>query len=518
MLKETYYRPPTELDVLIFEKLVPAEHYLRKVKTLINFERYRDTLASCYSPDEGRPADDPVLMVKLEFLQFQYNLSDRQVIAHTQVNVAFRYLLDLSIESTLPDPSLLSVFRRRVGPQRHEDLLQALVGQAREAGLVKDRLRLKDATHVIANIAIPSTIRLVAETRDQLLQAAQPLAPARVAEAHAHAAVLRQATADLSDEARLLQRVNHLREIVAWADTLPADAAQWARVAPPVQQTFTAALALAHHVLADRESPAAGDKVVSVHDPAARWGKHGDYYHGYLFDLTMDAESELITAVNILPANGDETADAQVLITQEESAQGNDVQALSIDGIGFRGKRLREWQDPQGLNLEVFVPPTPLPEPTGYFTPQDFATEEEGEGVRCPAEQATPRRYRTSNASGWQYQFTRATCAACPLLARCMVRLPQHNGRVVVKNDYQVEYAAARQKAQTAEYAKVRRQHPAIERKLAELVRVHRMRWARYRKQGRVRIQALLTAFVVNIKRMVGLSASARLQLAPGGA
>jgi len=498
MLKETYYRAPTELDVLIFEKLVPADHYLRKVKTLIDFERYRDTLASCYSPDEGRPADDPVLMVKLEFLQFQYNLSDRQVIAHAQVNVAFRYFLDLSIDSTLPDPSLLSVFRRRVGPQKHEDLLQALVGQARKAGLVKDRLRLKDATHVIANIAIPSTIRLVAVMRDQLLQAAQPLAPVRVAEAHAHAAVLRQATADLSDEARLLQRVNHLREIVAWADTLPADAAQWARVAPPVQQTFTAALDLAHHVLADRASPEAGDKVVSVHDPAARLGKHGDYFDGYRLDLTMDAESELITAVNVLPANGDETADAQVLITQEESAQGNEVQALSIDGIGFRGKRLREWQDPQGLNLEVFVPPTPLPEPTGYFTPQDFATEDEGECVR--------------------YQFRRATCAACPLLARCMARLPQHNGRVVVKNDYQAEYAAARQKAQTPEYAQVRQQHPAIERKLAELVRVHRLRWARYRKQGRVRIQALLTAFVVNIKRMVHLSASARLQPASGGA
>lgn len=518
MLKETYYRPPTELDGLIFEKLVPADHYLRKVKALIDFERYRDTLASCYSPDEGRPADDPVLMVKLEFLEFHYNLSDRQVIAHTQVNVAFRYFLDLSIDSTLPHPSLLTVFRRRLRAQKHEHLLQALVGQAREQGLVKDRLRLKDATHVIANIAIPSTIRLVAETRDKLLQAIQPTHPARVAAEQTRATALRDATADLADAERLLQRVNHLREIVTWADTLSTDPAQWAVAAPQVQQAFGEALALAHHVLADREQPEAGDKVVSVHDPAARLGKHGDYYHGYLLDVAMDADSELITAVNVIPANGDETVDAQVLITQEEAAQGNDVQALSIDGIGFRGKRLREWQDPQGLNLEVFVPPPPLPEPTSYFTSHDFATEDEGECVRCPAEQATTRRYRTSNDSGWQYQFRRATCAPCPLLARCMARLPQHNGRVVVKNDYQAEYAAARQKAQTPEYAKVRQQHPAIERKLAELVRVHRLRWARYRKQARVRIQALLTAFVVNIKRMVHLIPSARSQAVPSGA
>jgi N-acetyl-gamma-glutamyl-phosphate reductase len=43
-------------------------------------------------------------------------------------------------------------------------------------GLVRDRLRLKDATHIIANIAIPSTIRLVAETRDGVLEAAEPFA------------------------------------------------------------------------------------------------------------------------------------------------------------------------------------------------------------------------------------------------------------------------------------------------------------------------------------------------------
>ncbi len=517
MLKDTNYTPPTELDLLIFEKLIPPDHYLRKVKAFIDFERYRRALATCYSPDEGRPADDPVLMVKLEFLEFHYNLSDRQVIANTQVNVAFRYFLDLSVDSTLPHPSLLTVFRRRLGAQKHENLLQALVGQAREQGLVKDRVRLKDATHVIANIAIPSTIRLVAEMRDQLLQALRPVNPARVATEQTRATALREATADLADEERLLQRVNHLREIVTWADAIPTDAADWVTAAPQVQQALGEALALAHHVLADRERPEAGDKVVSVQDPTARLGKHGDYFHGYLFDMTLDAESELITAVNVLPANGDETADAQVLITQEESAQGNDVQALSIDGIGFRGKRLREWQDPQGLNLEVFVPPTPLPEPTGYFTPQDFATEDEGECVRCPAEQATPRRYRTSNDSGWQYQFRRATCAACPLLARCMARLPQHNGRVVTKNDYEAEYAAARQKAQTPAYAEVRQRHPAVERKLAELVRTHRMRWARYRKQMRVRIQALLTAFVVNIKRMVRLAASARLQTVPSG-
>lgn len=64
-------------------------------------------------------------------------------------------------------------------------------------------------------------------------------------------------------------------------------------------------------------------------------------------DIMMDADSELITATNVLPANGDEAADAVTLVKQEEAAHGNDIEALSIDKIGFQGPVLRELQDPE---------------------------------------------------------------------------------------------------------------------------------------------------------------------------
>ncbi len=508
MLKEMYYTSPTELDTLIFGKLIPADHYLRQVKTLIDFEPYRHELASCYSADEGRPADDPVLMVKLEFLQFQYDLSDREVIAEAQVNVAFRYFLDVSIESTLPHPSLLSVFRRRLGPEKHEALFQELLRQARTHGLVKDRLRLKDATHVIANIAIPSTLRLVAETRDQLLVAAESFDPHRVAQEHLRADRLRQATATLSDEERLFQRVQHLRELVDWADTLTSPSAS-----PAQNQTLRDALQLAHKVLADREQPHPHDRVLSIHDPDARIGKHGGYFNGYLLDVALDADSELVTAVDLLPANVDEAANAQALLTREKFAQHNTVQALSIDGIGFRGDLLRQWTDPRGLNLQVFVPPTPRQVREGCFTPDDFALDASGERLICPNEATSTRRTRTHCNSGWDYHFVRSTCMECRLQKQCLPRLPRRSGRSVVKNDYEIEYAAARAKALTPAYAAARRQHSRIERKLAEMVRQHALRRARYWGRARMQIQALLTALVVNIKRMVHLI-SAPLQAA----
>jgi len=170
MLKSDYYIPPTELDLLVFEKLISPDHYLRQVKAVIDFEFVREEVKDSYSDTMGRRAIDPVLMFKLEYLQHHYDLSDREVIIEAQVNVAYRYFLDLSLDSSLPSASLLSQFRTRLGEERHQGLFDGIVAQGREYGLVKDRLRLKDATHVIANIAIPSTIQLVAQVREQLLK------------------------------------------------------------------------------------------------------------------------------------------------------------------------------------------------------------------------------------------------------------------------------------------------------------------------------------------------------------
>ena len=89
-----------------------------------------------------------------------------------------------------------------------------------------------------------------------------------------------------------------------------------------------------------------------------------------------------------------------------------------------------------------------------------------------------------------------------------MQKPEQRTGRSVVKNDYEVEYRQARAKAQTPAFARVRQEHPKIERKLSELVRWHRARLARYWGQAKTKVQALLTATVVNLKRITRLLAA----------
>jgi transposase len=504
MLRPPLYLPLTEQDHEIFAATVAEDHYLRRVKAAVDFHRLRDRVAPLYDPALGRPAAEPVLLLKLEFLQFHYNLSDRQVIDQARCNMAFRFFLDLSLRSDLPDPSLLSYFRRRLGAQAHQRLFDGVVAQAREKGLVKDRLRLKDATHVLANIAIPSTIALVAQTRERLLAALLPRAGQRVADERQRAEAIRAATADLSGEERLLQRVAHLRAITAWADELAAGAAFRAAGAR-ARRAVEEALRVAHKVLADRDDRDGPDHLLSAHDPEARQARHGEFFTGYLLDVAMDADSQIVTALNVLPAHGPEALDTLTLLAREEQAHHNDVEAVSLDKAGFHGPALRALTAPGGPEVEVYVPPK-AESATGYFAAERFELDVLGQTLTCPAGQTTGNRRRSYEDTGWQYRFRRATCAACALQGQCVGRLPQTTGRVVTKNHHEKEYQAARAKAQGEAYRAVRREHPRIERKLGEMARWHRGRRARYRGQAKVLVQGLLTGLVVNVKRIVALA------------
>jgi Transposase DDE domain len=197
-------------------------------------------------------------------------------------------------------------------------------------------------------------------------------------------------------------------------------------------------------------------------------------------------------------------------VAAAQQAQGNTIEALSIDGVGWNGEVLQTLSAPEGGGVTVYVPPPPLVE-TPFFGPEAFVLDAEHGVVTCPGGHQTATKARKARNSGWQFVFARRHCAACPLQAQCLPTLPQQKGRSVIKNDYQAAYDAARARAATDRYAAVRRQHPRVERKLADIVRYHGGRRSRYRGQWRVKIQYLLTGLVVNVKRMVKL-------LCPAGA
>ena len=212
-------------------------------------------------------------------------------------------------------------------------------------------------------------------------------------------------------------------------------------------------------------------------------------------------DSEFFTSINLLPADGNESASALTLLDQETAAHGNTIEQISIDGAGFDGPVLRE------LELRGITPFVPPKEPSnaGRFTTADLEFSDDGSHATCPAGHDSQYRQRNAGKHKTNFRFAKDMCDACPLMKKCIAAADQKTGRSVSLNDYEPEYEALRQRKLTDEYAAVKKEHPKVERRPGELVNRHDGRRARYRGRCRVWVQQLIAGTIHNVKRMVRL-------------
>jgi hypothetical protein len=258
--------------------------------------------------------------------------------------------------------------------------------------------------------------------------------------------------------------------------------------------------------LDDQANPEKSHRTISVVDKDARRGKHGDWYDGYVLDVLMDADSEIITCLDVLEAGGDEAKSAVSLVATEHQTHGNQVEEISLDGAGFNGEMIRKFENPEGLNVKVFAPPKETPTNSELYPSSAFKLSEDGESVACPGNQTSSYSQPASRGSGVMYRFKRETCAACELVENCVSSLGNGAiGRTVRKNEHEVEYERLRARAKTEEFEIVRRKHPAIERKLNEILNYCGGRVVRYWGREKVRIQEYMCGLTANVKQMTRL-------------
>jgi hypothetical protein len=71
MLRASYASMLSDQDQLIFDTLVPADHYLRQVNALVDFERYRATMAACYHATDATTPDESPAQAASRALQIK---------------------------------------------------------------------------------------------------------------------------------------------------------------------------------------------------------------------------------------------------------------------------------------------------------------------------------------------------------------------------------------------------------------------------------------------------------------
>lgn len=135
------------------EQIVPENHLLRHINTVLDLKDLRTHLQPFYS-SIGRPSIDPELMIRILLVGYCFGIrSERRLCEEVNLNLAYRWFCKLDIEDKVPDHSTFS--KTRHGRFRESDTLRFVFEQVLEhcidEGLVKGEGFAVDASIVRAD-------------------------------------------------------------------------------------------------------------------------------------------------------------------------------------------------------------------------------------------------------------------------------------------------------------------------------------------------------------------------------
>ena len=464
-------------DRYVYENHVPRDHELVRIDREMDFSFVEAETRDLYKEDFGRPSWPPEVLFRMLFLEYYSNLSDVQVSEQCIYNMLYRWFVGLKVGEATPDDTTLVVFRRRLGEERLERFFKKINEQAKALGLLVGRHKILDATHVIANVAIPSTVGLLRQARKKVLRVIgkkYPVCARKLEESYGEGdSQGRRAT-----EEELVKEVELTRAFFSEAK---------GRYTEGTDQIIT-----------EMEEMLYGEeKVASLVDPDARWGyKDEDHpFCGYKVHIGCD-ESELVTSVDVLSGNENEGAEKNVRsLLEKEREQGMGHEAVVADALydsSENRKAIHEEKTTEGEPVKAYIPSRQKEKNLDRFR-----YEMKRDRVICPVKQLSIGK--SPHEQGHLYYFSVESCRNCPYQEDCP---PLNEGRVrvFVSEDYQLKLLD-----ENPERKEALKKRPLIERRFGGGKKWLGLGRARYWGKAKVAIQALMTFLVMNVKRMVKL-------------
>ena len=103
------------------------------------------------------------------------------------------------------------------------------------------------------------------------------------------------------------------------------------------------------------------DRIVSVHDPEMRHGRksRSQRFDGHKAAVAVDPQSQLSTAVAVLPGHAPDARGVLALVDQSEENKGLPVTAVMADAAYGDGRTRQAFAD-SARTLRAYVPKRPL--------------------------------------------------------------------------------------------------------------------------------------------------------------
>ena len=490
---------------MMFDSLVPKDHLLVKIDSIIDFSFVYDIVKDEYS-DKGRGSCDPVVMTKLCLLEYLYTLSDRKVRERAQTDIAFRWFLGLNLDDPLPDDTTISHFRiNRMGPNGFEEFFNEIVRKCIELDLVKERRYLIDTTNVDADSNYPSVRKLICLSFRKVIKEVRkfnfPLAKA----------IERQFNAAI-DALTVETGTARTNEFISIANNALAEL--YLVTVPELENNdkYRNACKLISDII-DQYGNGKKDKIVSIVDPDARvaYKSHGNAKVGYKDHIIVDEDSEIIISSVQTPFNVNDEKKLEDLVEKAETIFGLKPKEISADKA-YGTIKNRAFLKDREIVCNINFYEDSLKERTSFGV-RVFIIADDAKSITCP-NGITTKEYnvtfdKTKDMELRTFKFSNEDCARCPLREACIDK--NKSGKIRSKhkilrvtNRHDAMYQDLK-RTETNEFKIAMNKRYIVERRFATLVRNHGLRRCRYRKLPRAIIHITLANTACNIIRMIKL-------------
>jgi len=463
-----------------------------------------DDFAHWYVAGKGRPSVPPSVVAGAFLLALREDCSDREAEQRMRYDLRWKWALDLGLDDIGCDHTTLCLFRGRLLAHEEEGrLFQQLVRRAVDAGLLrKSMLQVMDSSPVLGAAAVQDTYKLIRTALHKLVKAHGKELPAELRPRLKRYLKTGKPDIDWEDAGARKRELSQLvqdgelalREL---AEDHEGPVAERARelLRRVVRQDVEDDGEGGHQI----RKGVAKDRVVSTVDPEMRHGHKSSSgrWDGYKKHLSVEPNTELITAVEVTPANVPDGPVALELLQQQAEAGLRPAEV--VGDMQYASAELRTQGQALGT---IFVTKAVEPD-TGFLGKSQFHIDLAASTVTCPAGQvARFPRYRPGHST--EAVFDAEVCAACPLLGRC-VRVPGR-GRTINIHAHEDQLQAARERRREPDFQGLMGERPVVERKQAHWNRKGGRR-SRYFGQPKARLQALWSAAMVDLERLMVLGA-----------
>lgn len=429
-----------QIEMVAVSDLVPANHLLRKVEAVLDLDFVYDLVADRYSLDNGRPSIDPVILVKIVFIQHLFGIkSMRQTIKEIDTNVAYRWYLGYGFHDKVPDFSTFgkNYVRRFSDGVLFEQIFERVLDTVIQHQLVDTSALYIDSTHIKANANRNKYTKATVEKTVVFYKS------------------------------ELDKEINELR------------AAEGKKQYPPKQDAET------KEIRVSTTDPEAGYYVKSEREKQFAYSMHACVdINGYIIDQ------------HVTPGNIHDSTQLHVTMDRLK-ANGFEVNSVAVDA-GY--KTPANARDLLESDITPYMPYTRPRGNKGMLRKNDFVYDAHFDVYLCPENQVL--KYTRLDKDGYKlYQSDPSICQHCPLLDTCTKSQSQR--KVITRHIWQ-NYLETVEDIRHTEIGRIeyKKRSQTIERRFRDAKEQHGLRWTRHRGIKKVFRDTTLICACMNLKKM----------------